>query len=79
MPLFIDKIPYCILLENIGGKDPLNVSAQSGINLILLLLFLVRPLQEYYIIAPGHIYQSPDAASVISHRLVNIRLIENDD
>jgi hypothetical protein len=36
---------------------------------------LVRPLQEYYIIAPGHIYQSPDAASVISHRLVNIRLI----
>ncbi|CAF4246430.1 unnamed protein product, partial [Adineta steineri] len=30
----------------------------------------LRPLQEYYIIAPGHIYQAPDAASVISHRLL---------
>ncbi|CAF3076858.1 unnamed protein product [Rotaria sp. Silwood2] len=30
----------------------------------------LRPLQEYYILAPGHIYQAPDAASVISHRLL---------
>ncbi|CAF1333612.1 unnamed protein product [Rotaria sordida] len=30
----------------------------------------IRPLQEYYILAPGHIYQAPDAASVISHRLL---------
>ena len=33
--------------------------------------YLDRPLQEYYILAPGHIYQAPDAASAISHRLVN--------
>ena len=37
---------------------------------VYISFFIVRPLQEYYIIAPGHIYQSPDAASVISHRLV---------
>lgn len=29
-----------------------------------------RSLQEYYIIAPGHIYQAPDVATVISHRLL---------
>ena len=39
------------------------------------LVFLVRPLQEYYIIAPGHIYQAPDAAAVISHRLVNFPVL----
>lgn len=30
----------------------------------------LRPLQEYYIIAPGHIYQAPDAAAVITYRLL---------
>ena len=39
---------------------------------IELLFRLVRPLQEYYIIAPGHIYQAPDAAAVICHRLVSV-------
>ncbi|CAF1637450.1 unnamed protein product, partial [Didymodactylos carnosus] len=30
----------------------------------------IRPLQEYYIVAPGYIYQAPDASDVISHRLL---------
>ena len=52
-----------------------SIAAQS----IESVHFLVRPLQEYYIIAPGHIYQSPDVASVISHRLVDRSFVELHD
>lgn len=31
---------------------------------------LVHPLQEYYVISPGNIFQGPDTAALITHRLV---------
>ncbi|CAF1150862.1 unnamed protein product [Adineta ricciae] len=70
-------------MNNLTAEAMMNA---SGIEYIVIhkqnpVLFIIRkqyrdslneprPLQEYYILAPGHIYQAPDAASVISHRLL---------
>jgi len=71
MHLFIIKIQFYSLFENNGEKDQLNVNQlNSKIKHFDCGFCLAKPLQEYYIIAPGHIYQAPDAASVITHRLV---------